>query len=128
MTSAVRERFSGKSVLVADNAGIVVDALSEALGRLAGRLETADSGTDALAKIMDNDFDIIFLSIQLPVINGMKMYGLIRKYRPHLVARIVFLIGDAGSDDMRFFLKLCGCRFLEKPFSLKDLAFIATDN
>lgn len=124
MRCDMREGFSGKSVLVADNAEIVVDALSEALGSLADRLDTAGSGTDALAKIMENDFDIIFLDIQLPVISGMKMYGLIRKYRPHLVARIVFLTGDAGSDEIRFFLKFCGCRFLEKPFSLKDLTFI----
>lgn len=106
----------------------MVDVLSEALGRLADRLDTADSGTDALAKIMDNDFDIIFLDIQLPGISGMEIYGLIRKYRPHLIASIVFLTGDAGSDEIRFFLKLCGCRFLEKPFSLKNLAFIAPGN
>lgn len=119
------EGFSGKSVLVADNAEIVVDALSEALGRLAGRLDTAVCGTDVLAKIMINDFDIIFLDIQLPVISGMELYQIIRKYRPNHIASIVFLTGDSGSDEIWPFLRLCGCRFLEKPFSLRDLASIA---
>ncbi|OGP15687.1 MAG: hypothetical protein A2052_07430 [Deltaproteobacteria bacterium GWA2_54_12] len=128
MTDAMRKRFSGKSVLVADNAEIVVDVLSEALRCLAGRLDTAGSGTEAFAKIMDNDFDIILLDILLPVISGMELYGLIKKYRPHLTTRIVFLTGDASSEEIWPFLSLCGCRFLEKPFSLKDLAYIIPRN
>jgi DNA-binding response OmpR family regulator len=110
-----------KSVLVVDDEQGVVEAVMEGLGKNIMGIECATDGSSALDMIMDNDYDLILLDIRMPGMNGMELYKRISASKPYLAQRIIFLTGDIESESTRSFLKLTGCRFLAKPFTMDEL-------
>lgn len=122
-----KERLAGKSFLMVDDEDIVVEVIEEVLAPVASRLETASNGMDALAKVSESDFDFILLDIEMPKMNGMEFYGYIKKLKPHLLKNIIFITGDTETDLTRNFINDSGCRFLDKPFMIRDLLMIMTE-
>lgn len=110
-----------------DDEDIVVEVIEEVLAPVASRLETASNGMDALAKVSESDFDFILLDIEMPKMNGMEFYGYIKKLKPHLLKNIIFITGDTETDLTRNFINDSGCRFLDKPFMIRDLLMIMTE-
>lgn len=114
-------RLSGKAVLLVDDEEIVTDVIREVLSPAVELLETATNGEEALAKIMEMDFDFILLDIEMPKMNGMELYRYVKEIKPHLLERIIFITGDTETALTRTFIIKSECRYLDKPFMLRDL-------
>ncbi|MBI1912958.1 MAG: response regulator [Deltaproteobacteria bacterium] len=113
--------LSGKAVLLVDDEEIVTDVIREVLSPAVELLETATNGEEALAKIMEMDFDFILLDIEMPKMNGMELYRYVKEIKPHLLERIIFITGDTETALTRTFIMKSECRYLDKPFMLRDL-------
>ncbi len=58
----------------------------------------------------------------MPRVDGMPFYReLERDRRPTMARRILFVTGDVAGTEAERFLEETGCRWLAKPFRLKDL-------
>ncbi|MBI5886699.1 MAG: response regulator [Deltaproteobacteria bacterium] len=110
-----------KTAIVVDDEAGVVRAITESVGRHVASIDSAADGATALEKILDKDYDLILLDIKMPGMNGMELYRHIGTEKPYLTERVIFLTGDTENEATAAFLRLTGCRYLSKPFGMKEL-------
>lgn len=114
-------RLAGKSVLIVDDEAGVVKAVTDGISPSVALVDGASDGRAAYDAIMDSDYDLILLDIKMPGMSGTELYRKISEVKPYCAQRIIFLTGDIENEATASFLKLTGCRYLSKPFAIKDL-------
>ncbi|MDP2690069.1 MAG: response regulator [Deltaproteobacteria bacterium] len=115
------EYLAGKSVLMVDDEEIVGDVIKEVLLPAVSVLDVVGDGAEALARIVERDYDIILLDIEMPKMSGMEFFRHLKNMKPHLASRTIFITGDTETPSTRSFILKSGCRYLDKPFMIRDL-------
>ncbi|HET6681453.1 MAG TPA: PAS domain S-box protein [Gemmatimonadaceae bacterium] len=110
-----------RSILVIDDEPAIRSAVSRYFAHQGHTVEAVGSAADALQRLDEREYDIILLDLRMPEMSGDALYELLRDRDPVHAARVVFLTGDAQSDDARAFLEASGCPTVGKPFSLEEL-------
>lgn len=113
--------LSDKSVLMIDDEAEVLRTVTEALSQYVSKVEPVGESKEAFEKIHASDYDLIFLDIKMPGIDGKELYRQIVEEKPYLADRVIFLSGDTESEKTFEFISATGCRYLSKPFGIKDL-------
>jgi len=86
-----------------------------------GEIHTAQNGREALTKIGQGPYDLIFLDIRMPDMDGMTLYNVLAAEHPRAAARVVFMTGDTYDPETRRFLDACRRPCVSKPFNMKDV-------
>ncbi|EDN67557.1 Response regulator consisting of a CheY-like receiver [Beggiatoa sp. PS] len=112
---------SGVKVLVVDDALAIRKAMDINLRRFGVNIDLAETGEEALEYTEKNIYDIIFLDVMLPGIDG---YQVCKKIKSHKTAKstpVVMLTGkDGGIDKLRG--KMAGANlWLTKPVEPDEL-------
>ena len=111
--------FIGKKVLLVDDNLINIMVGKQILEKSKLKVEVAHDGLTALNKVKEEDFDIILMDIQMPIMDGYAAAKEIRKFNSTvpilaLSANVFMEINDKIED--------CGMNgFIFKPFSPKSL-------
>jgi CheY-like chemotaxis protein len=63
----------------------------------------------------------------MPRLDGPAFYRELATNDPAMARRVVFVTGDVAGTDAERFLEEAGCRWLAKPFRLKDLLRVARE-
>lgn len=104
-------------ILVADDEPSILRILANIL-RLDGHsVETAADGHSAAAHLAAADYDLLFLDVRMPGLDGRHLYDEVICRRPH-PPRVIVITGDTLSPDTRSFLERTGLECLEKPFTV----------
>jgi two-component system response regulator HydG len=77
------------SILIVDDNVSLCRTLSLVLGRQGYAVNTAKDGLEALAKVKENPFDMIFMDIKMPLMDGVETYRRIKKIRPEAVVMMM---------------------------------------
>ena len=77
------------SVLVVDDEEVVRETLAEMLVELEHKVVTAESGRDALEKVTNDNFDLVFTDLAMPEMDGWETARAIRQQRPELPVVLV---------------------------------------
>ncbi len=121
-TSFQAETLAAAVVLVVDDESAILEMLSRLLTKRGYRVETANSGEEAVERIaLGHDYDVILLDIFMPGQEGKVTYEKIVALRPDLTRRIIFITGDMTVPDTQAFLEKTGASFVGKPFNLNEL-------
>jgi PAS domain S-box-containing protein len=115
------ETVRGASVLLVEDEKALAVAVAEALTDAGLKVEHAGDGEEALARVRQNDYDVIICDLKMPRVDGMMLYRAMAAATPALVRRVIFVTGDVAGTDAERFLDETGCRWLAKPFRLGDL-------
>ena len=99
------------------------------IGRLFRRVLTeegfdVDFVQDGLiaSEVADNkDYDLLISDIRLPGITGIQLYERLKKNKPELSFKTIFITGDTMNVDIQLFLKESGMPCLVKPFKPEEL-------
>lgn len=83
-------------VLVVDDEAPVRDLFDDLLKKENCIVKSVASGEEAIAKIKEEDFDIILLDIKLPGMSGLEVLKQMKSLKPSL---IVIMITGFGYDD-----------------------------
>jgi len=84
------------NILIVDDNISQRRTLSLILGRKGYTVRTAKDGPEALIMIKEQSFDIVFLDIKMPVMNGVQIYKRIKKISPEPV--VVMMTAYAVED------------------------------
>jgi CheY-like chemotaxis protein/anti-sigma regulatory factor (Ser/Thr protein kinase) len=85
-------------------------------------VEYATRGRDAIDELTrDGDYDLVLCDLILPDLGGPEIFEAVRKARPELAKRFVFMTGGAFTERAVAFLKEIDNPRLDKPFPLEDL-------
>jgi PAS domain S-box-containing protein len=112
---------SGVAVLVVEDEAALGAAVAEALQDSGFAVDRASDGIEALDKLRDRTYDLIICDLKMPRLDGSQLYRELELTRPEMARRIMFVTGDVAGTDAERFLEESGCRWLAKPFRLKDL-------
>ena len=107
--------------LLVDDEPAIRAALAIHLRRAGHRVDAAESGREALAKLVARRYDAIFLDLRMPDMSGVELYARLRKDDPGHAARVVFATGDVDAEGAREFLRAAGRPFMAKPFELAEI-------
>ena len=112
-------RLPAKPVLVVDDGHANRQLIDLVLTRAGAKVTTVENGLEAIKTLSEQDFAIIFMDMQMPVMDG---YTATRKLRQcGLTTPIVALTGNAMKGDRAKCLE-AGCDdFLAKPVNLDAL-------
>lgn len=106
-------------LLVEDNIGIQQIA-KQYLGELGYRYDIASTGADAIKLGLENNYDIVFLDITLPDMNGLDVMRAIQQKKGGETLYVA-LTSHASDDDEDYFISQGVMTVLKKPVTKKQL-------
>jgi CheY-like chemotaxis protein len=118
---------AGSIVLVVEDEAALGAAVAESLGDAGFVVDRAGDGEEAIERIKGRAYDLIICDLKMPRVDGMAFYRMLERDAPDMARRILFVTGDVAGTDAERFLEDTGCRWLAKPFRLKDLLRTARD-
>lgn len=110
-----------KSVLLVDDEEIMRDVVEMVLKEEGYEVETAANGEEALSKLQKRDFDLIISDYIMPRMNGRLFYETLKKTRPRLAQRFMFVTGSIAGGEMTNYFKNNNLPYLIKPVKEADL-------
>jgi CheY-like chemotaxis protein len=120
--SARLETFRGRKALVAEDIATNQAVITEALQQLGFTVAVVGNGVQALRRLEAEPFDIAFMDIQMPVMNGDEAIDRIRKSgAPYSDIPIIVVTADAMKGMEQKFLDLGADGYVPKPIDLKEL-------
>jgi len=113
--------LTGLKVMVIDDSNTIRRSAEIFLKQSGCQVILAEDGFDALAKIADNDPDLIFCDILMPRLDGYQTCALIKKSPKFSDTPVVMLSSKDGLFD-RARGRMVGCdQYLTKPFTKDSL-------
>jgi DNA-binding response OmpR family regulator len=116
-TTAIRTR-----ILVIEDEPSVAAFLRTALERRGYEVVASYSAADGLELLASGNFGGVISDFRTPGgINGADVQDWLRRHRPELAARMIFVTGDTASRETVSLLAQAGTPCVEKPFRLHQL-------
>jgi CheY-like chemotaxis protein len=104
-----------RRILVVDDSRSVRQAIEAALDPYGFEVEQADNGAVALAKLRRSPFDLVFLDLNMPVLDGPGMLRIIR--HAGIPVKVVLVTTGATTATVASTVKLGASDYLQKPFT-----------
>ncbi len=106
-------------VLLVDDETDFVRVLSQRLEARGLEVDSASNGIEALDKAGSENYDIIFLDLRMPEMDGIETLKRLHRERPDL--EVVLLTGQGDLQSGIEAMKQGAADFLEKPADINDL-------
>lgn len=118
---------AGAAVLVVEDEAALSAAVAEALADAGFSVDRANDGIEALERLRDRPYDLIICDLKMPRLDGTAFFRELESIDPAMARRVLFVTGDVAGTDAERFLEDSGCRWLAKPFRLKDLLRVSRE-
>jgi DNA-binding response OmpR family regulator len=112
-----------QNILVVDDEKNIRTTLRQALEAEGYQVSTAVSGEDALTKLAESEFNLIFLDIKLPGVSGIEVLRKMRDEGKHAPVVVITAYGTIESAVEA--MKMGAIDYLRKPFSPDQIREIA---
>jgi DNA-binding response OmpR family regulator len=106
-------------ILVVEDEPLLADAVAEGLRNAAFAVDVVYDGGAALERVAVNDYDVVVLDRDLPVVHGDDVCRALARRGGEV--RVLMLTAAAGIDDRVDGLALGADDYLPKPFALREL-------
>jgi DNA-binding response OmpR family regulator len=106
-------------ILVVEDEPLLADAVAEGLRHAAFAVDVVYDGGAALERVAVNDYDVVVLDRDLPVVHGDDVCRTLARRGGEV--RVLMLTAAAGIDDRVDGLALGADDYLPKPFALREL-------
>lgn len=115
-----------KTILVIDDQSDMGWIMSRILNEQGHKVIISRSGKEGLRKLTERkDFDLVFLDIKLPDLNGLDVLEQIKKTCPYTK---VIIITAFGSPEVKQKALVCGASaFLDKPIQIDEMTRLVDD-
>ncbi|MBI5474532.1 MAG: response regulator [Ignavibacteriae bacterium] len=108
-----------RKILVVDDEDALRTVLSAELNSEGYDVGTAADGSEALAELQKDKFDLVLLDIKMPNMNGFEVLKVIKE--KHQGTKVIMLTGFADLKNAIESKKLGAEDFVSKPYDLVDL-------
>ena len=109
-------------ILVAEDVPVNQQMMRVMLGRMAYAADFADNGLEALRALERRQYDLIFMDMQMPEMDGLECTRqVVRRYPPEHRPKIVALTANVTAEDARECMAAGMDDFLTKPIKAVEL-------
>ena len=112
------------SILIIDDETVVRILFKETLEEAGHRVITAGTGSEGLELVKQHDFDLVFLDLKMPGMDGAELFHQIRTITPTLAVTII--TGYPDSNMMALALAEGPFGIMNKPFGEADILAAVT--
>ncbi len=109
-------------ILVVDDERNIRKNLSMVLEAEGYKVDTAANGDDALLRVKESHYDVVFVDIQMPKMDGLELLRHLRALRPRMPVVMLTAYGTASRAVEA--MKLGAVDFIEKPFEPKAIQLL----
>jgi DNA-binding response OmpR family regulator len=113
-----------KPILVVDDEKNIRLTMSQALETLEIPVQTAVNGEEALQKLREGSFGLVFLDLKMPGMDGMDVLRRIQDNWPKI--RVIIITAHGTIESAVEAMKLGAVDFIQKPFSPAEIRELAT--
>jgi CheY-like chemotaxis protein len=118
---------AGASVLVIEDERALGDAVAASLADEGFAVDRAENGEEGLARLAERSYDVIICDLKMPKVDGAAVFSEVSSHMPDVTRRLIFVTGDVAGTEAERFLEESGCRWIPKPFRLRDLVRVARE-
>lgn len=112
-----------RKILVVDDYFINIELMREMLQCLDCEVDTAENGVEAMKRYQETKYDMIFMDIQMPEMDGFEATKRIREAeaggKPH--TPVIAVTASAMANDRQKCLDMGLDDYVSKPFQIADL-------
>lgn len=118
--------MANQRILIVEDSATMRQLLVFALKRLKDiEIVEAQDGMDGLRKLTEDHFDLVFVDINMPVLDGMKLISLMRG-EPNLTSISICVITTEGAEEDRERAIMLGANeYLTKPIQATKVLAVA---
>jgi len=116
-----REVRQGLLILVVDDDPGICITLKNILSQKGYKVGIAHTGEEAIAMVQKKAYDIVFIDMKLPTINGLETYLAIKKINPEVVAIMMTAYRQEMADLVKEALHNHACTCLYKPLDMEEV-------
>jgi len=120
----MKKKAETSILIVDDNIG-QCKTMSFILKRNGYAVTTADNGSEALAIVEKSPFDLIFMDIKMPLMNGVEAYKQIKNIRPE--ARVIMMTAYAVEDLVEEAINNNAYTCLYKPLDMSEVLDLTSE-
>ena len=91
------------------------------------RVGVAANGEEALSMAQGKDYDVIFIDMKLPTINGLQTYLALKKARPGIIAVLITAYKEETAPLVEKALAEAAYSVIYKPFDIEALLKIVDE-
>lgn len=113
-----------RHILVVEDDSELAGMLDYFLRSRGYQVTSVANGVDGLRSVMGRDYDAILCDMVMPQMAGDMFYLAVRRVRPHLCERFIFVTAHQERPRVKEFLNQVREMVLRKPFNLDDLAVL----
>lgn len=113
-------------VLVADDQEHMRELLVEALSADGHTVDAAEDGVAALKLLEQQSYDLVVSDLQMPQVDGPKLYQEVKRLKADAAPHFVFITGEDEAPGYGRFLVDSKLPVVTKPFKLKDFRQLLT--
>jgi len=113
-------KLSGQRVLLVEDEVAILNFMTRVLRSQGCLVSTAHDGEIALSKLIAMTFDIVLCDYRIPKMNGAILYQEIKKLKPEIANRFIFVTGSTADRDLDAFFSQNNLTRILKPFTLEE--------
>jgi PAS domain S-box-containing protein len=113
--------ITGQRALVADDEAPVRALLQRLLTRRGFVVDVAPDGQVAAQLLERRQYDVVLCDVRMPHLSGLGLYEKLRRSRPDVLERFVFISGDILNAQLHRLSDSSQVPFLSKPFGAERL-------
>lgn len=117
----INARLKGLKVLLAEDNAINQEVAAEILKRSGMAVDIAQNGKEAVEAVRSNEYDIILMDIQMPIMNGYEAASEIRKNQTNCKLPIIAMTAEAMPSDIEECMKSGMDAHVSKPIDVSRL-------
>jgi DNA-binding NtrC family response regulator len=114
--------MSQLNILVVDDDPDLAESIAEALGLAGHKVSVAGNGAEAVKLFAEMKYDLCFVDVRMPVMNGVECFFAVRERHPD--AKIVLMTGFK-EPAVEKALNAGALALLNKPFRMEEVIKIA---
>lgn len=108
-----------KNILVVDDEPGMRALFSFMLGAKGFEVRTASNGEEALKNVKSSPYDLVFLDVRMPYMNGVEVLRALKELRPSIA--VVMMTGYAVEQLLNEAISAGAKGYLRKPFTIEEL-------
>jgi CheY-like chemotaxis protein len=121
LIEGAKEQRTGALILVADDDMATCTTFKNILQKRGYKVGTAQTGEEAIAMAREESYDIYFIDMKLPTINGLETHLAIRRIRSEAITIIMTAYGQEMSEMITSVLEKSAYSCLYKPLDMPSV-------
>ncbi len=108
-------------ILIADDDPVIQKTMAKLLKKIGFQADVVDNGLEAVHALQKQSYDVVFMDVQMPQMDGLQAARAIRDLCPYRCIRIIAVTGCTRKGDKEMCLQAGMDDYIPKPARYEDV-------